>query len=77
MNTVRVWFDAFHFPRQAFGHPWPVMGLAIRVLKDDVGVRIHDAGHAQVLVDALASALVLGLHPTGDFKPVLFHRPIG
>ncbi len=53
------------------------MDFPVWVLKGDVGVRVDDAGHAQVLVDALSSALVLGLHATGDFQAVFLEGAVG
>ena len=68
--------DTLHFSGQAFGHSWPVVDFPFRINEGDVGVWIDDARHAKILVDALAAPLVLGLHPTGDFKTVLFQRPV-
>ena len=76
MNAVRVGLDALHFSRQTFGHPRPVVDLAVGVHEGDVGVRVDDARHPEVLVDALATALVFGLHAAGNFQTVFFHGPV-
>ena len=47
MNAVRVGLDALHFSRQPFGHPRPVVHLAVGVLEGDVGVRVDDARRAR------------------------------
>ena len=73
---MRVGLDALHFSWQPFGHPRPVVHLAVGVLEGDVGVRVDDAGHPEVLVDALATALVFGLHAAGDLQTVFFHGPV-
>ena len=77
MNAVGVGLDALHFSGEALGDPRPVVDLAVRVLEPDVSVRVDDAGHAQVLVDALSTALVLCLHPAGDLKAVFLHLAVG
>ena len=77
MDAVWVGFDALDLPREAFGYTWPMVDFTFRVFEGDVGVRVDDARHSQVLVDALTSPLVFGLHSTGDFEPVLFQGSIG
>ena len=70
-------FDALHLSGQSFGHPRPVVNFTVRVLERDVGVWIDDAGHPEVLVDALSASLILGLHATGDFEAVFLHLAVG
>ena len=53
------------------------MNFTVWVNKRDVGVGVHDARHAQVLVDALPSSLILGFHPARDFQTVFFQRTVG
>ena len=77
MDAVRVGFDALDLPRQAFGYTWPMVDFTVRVFEGDVGVRVDDARHSQVLVDALTASLVFGLHSAGDFEPVLLQGSIG
>ena len=75
MNAVRVGLDALHFSRQTFGHPRPVVHLAVGVLEGDVGVRVDDAGHPEVLVDALATALYLAFMRQVISRPCSFMVP--
>ena len=71
-----VRFDALHFARKALGDPWPVMNIAIRVNERDVGVRVDDACHAQVLVDALSPSLIFGFHSARHFQTVFLERTV-
>ena len=77
MDSVRVRLDAFHLPRKTLRDSWPVVNFTVWVNKCDIGVGVYDAGHTQVLVDALSSSLVFGFHSTGDFQPVFFQRTVG
>ena len=54
-----------------------MVNFAVRILERDVGVRVDDAGHPEVLVDALSATLILGLHPAGDFETVFLHLAVG
>ena len=76
MNAVGVRFDALHFSRQAVGNTGPMVLLTVRIDERDGGVRVDDACHSEVLVHALAPALVLSFHACGDFQPVFFERPV-
>ena len=52
------------------------MDLTVRIDKGDVCMRVDDARHSQVLVDALSTALIFGLHSTGDFEAVFLQRSV-
>ena len=54
-----------------------MVNFTFRVFERDVSVRVDDAGHPKVLVDALSASLILGLHAAGDFETVFLHLAVG
>ena len=66
-----VGLDAFDFGWKSFSDSGPVVNLSFGIGECNFSVRVDNACHAKVLPYALTAFLVLCLHLSGDFSPML------